>query len=287
MILVKDVFNAIVSATQQLFRSWRVLLILIALYLGILGSVYMFFSTREATIAQLLLTFALGILALVLWLVIQAMAVRFASEDGAGRLLVRSSSDFWKLGVIALPVIVLIGLVVYFLGSIEVKSVQETVRSVAAPRRVVGPRVPSTSTPWQAVALSTLQYLLLGLVLPLASIHLWIEAARNGLKNAFRKFARTMTHAFAPRGVLTYVIGFVMFAVIPYLLVTKRTPVTSPWLDVTLLGGRLALAVLLSLIGWVVTVAALTRLATSETATDKQANESRANHGIEHVPAES
>ena len=285
--MIKDVLNAITSATQQLFRSWRVLLIMLVLYLGILGSVYMFFATREATVAQLLLTFALGILALVLWLVIQAMAVRYPSEDRAGRLLVRSFSDFWKLGIIVLPVVVLIGLVVYVLGSTEFKSAQETVRSVAAPRRVVGPRVAPPSTPWQAVALSTLQYLLMALLLPLASIHLWIEAARSGLKNAVKKFARTVAHAFAPRGVVTYVIGFAVFAVIPYLLVTKRTPVTSPWLDVTLLGARLALAVLFSLIGWVVTVAALTRLATREPGTDKQANESRANHGIEHVPAES
>lgn len=286
--MIKDVFNAIASAARKLFQSWRTLLIMLLLYLGILGSVYLFFATREATVAQLLLTLALGILAVVLWLVIQAMAVSYASDDRAARLLVRSFSDFWKLGIIVLPVVVLIGLVVYFLGGIEVKSVQETVRSVAAPRRVPVSRVPPVrSTPWQAVAVSTLQYLLMGLALPLAAIHLWIEAARNGLKNAFKRAGRTMAHAFAPRSVLTYAIGFVVFAIVPYFLITRRTPATSAWVDVSLLGARLALAVLLSLIGWVVTVAALTRLATSETATDEQANESLANHGIEHVPAES
>lgn len=285
--MIKDVFIAIAKATKQLFRSWRTLVILLVLYLGILGSVYMFFATREATISQLLLTFALGILSLVLFLVIQAIAVRYTSEDRAGKLLVRSFSGFWKLGIIVLPVVVLIGLAVYFLGNIEFKSVQETVRSVAAPRRVAGARVPPPSTPWQAVALSTVQYLLMSLVLPLASIHLWIEAVRNGLKNSFKRFARTTARAFAPRAVLTYAIGFVVFAVVPYLLVTKRTPVTSPWLDVSLLGARLSLAVLLSLIGWVVTVAALTTLAASEPATDKHAIESGAIQGTEHVPAES
>ena len=286
--MIKDAFNAIAYAGRRLFQSWRVLLILLVLYLAMLASVYLFFSTREATVAQLLLTFALGIVAPVLWFVIQTMAVWYASEGRAGNLLVRSLGDFWKLAIIVLPLVLLIGLAVYYLGSVEFKSMQETVRSVAAPRRPLTARVPSVrSTPWQAVALSTLQYLLLGLVLPLASIHLWIEAARAGLKNAFKTAGRTIAHAFAPRSVLTYVIGFVVFAIIPYLLVTKRTPVTRPWLDVSLLGARLALAVLLSLIGWVVTVAAMTKLATRKTATAEQTNRSRFDQGAEHVPAES
>jgi hypothetical protein len=285
--MIKDVFDAIASAARRLFRNWRALLILLVLYLAMLGSVYLFFSTREATVAQLLLTLALGIIAPVLWLVIQSMAVRYASEDRASKLLVRSLADFWKLAIIVLPLVLLIGLVVYYLGNIEVKSMQETVRSVAAPRRVASRIATVRSTPWQAIALSTLQYLLLGLVLPLASIHLWIEAARTGLNNAFKTAGRTIAHAFAPRSVLTYVIGFVVFAIIPYVLVTQRTPVIRPWLDVSLLGARLALAVLLSLTGWVVTVAALTKLAESKTATAEQTNASHFNQGPEHVPAES
>ena len=285
--MIKDVFNAIASAARRLFQNWRALLVLLVLYLAMLGSVYLFFSTREATVAQLLLTLALGIIAPVLWLVIQTMAAWYASEDRAGKLLVRSLADFWKLAIIVLPLVLLIGLAVYYLGSIEFKSVQETVRSVAAPRRVASRMATVRSTPWQAIALSALQYLLIGLVLPLASIHLWIEAARTGLKNAFKTAGRTIAHAFAPRSVLTYAIGFVVFALIPYFLVTKRTPVTRPWLDVSLLGARLALAVLLSLIGWVVTVAALTKLAESKTATAEQTNQSHFNQGPEHVPAES
>ena len=285
--MIKDVFNAIASAARQLFRSWRALLILLVLYLAMLGSVYLFFSTREATVAQLLLTLALGIIAPVLCLVIQTMSVRYASEDRAGKLLAHSLGDFWKLAIIVLPLVLLIGVLVYYLGKIEFKSVQETVRSVAAPRRVAPRLMPVRSTPWQAVALSTIQYLLLGLVLPLASIHLWIEAAQTGLKNAFKTAGRTIAHAFAPRSVLTYAIGFVVFAIIPYLLVTKRTPVTRPWLDVSLLGARLGLAVLLSLIGWVVTVGAITKLATRKTATAEQTNKGHFNQGIEHVPVES
>jgi len=286
--MIKDVFNAIGAATRRLFQSRRALLIMLVLYLAMLGSIYSFFSTREATVAQLLLTFALGIIAPVLWLVIQGMAVRYASEDRGGKLFARALADFWKLAIIVIPVVLIIGLAAYYLGSIELKSVQETVRSVAAPRRTPVPRVPVVrSAPWQAVALWALQYLLIGLVLPLASIHLWIEAAQNGLKNAFKRFARTIARAFGARSVLTYAIGFVFFAIVPYFLITRRTPVTSPWVDVSLLGARLALAVLFSLIGWVVMVAALTKLAARETLGAEHAGERHFNQGTEHVPAES
>ena len=286
--MIKDVLNALASATRRLFRSWRALLMMLALYLAMIGSLYLFFSTREATIWQLLVTFALGIIAPVLWFVIQGMAVRYAAEDGAGKLFIRSLADFWKLALIAIPLFLVVGLAVSYLGSVEIKSMQEAVRSVAAPRRLPSPRVPAVrSAPWQAVALSTLQYLLMLLVLPLASIHLWIDAASAGLKTAVKRFPRTFVRAFAPRSVLTYAIGFVMFAIVPYFLITRRTPVTSPWLDVSLLGVRLTLAVLFSLIGWVVTVAALTSLATGKPVGAEELDSRRFNQGTEHVPAES
>src|SRR6185436_4613914 len=201
--MIKDVFNAFKAATRRLLQSWRALLIMLALYLAMIGSVYLFFSTREATIGQLVVTFALGILAPFLWLVIQGMAVGYASEDRAGKLLVRSLADFWKLALIAIPLFLVVGLAVYYLGSVESKLMQETVRSVAAPRRLPLARVPAVhSAPWQAIALSTLQYLLLLLVLPLALIHLRIDAASTGLKTAFKRFPVTFAKAFAPRSVL-------------------------------------------------------------------------------------
>jgi hypothetical protein len=286
--MIKDMFNAFKAATRRLLQSWRALLIMLALYLAMIGSVYLFFSTREATIGQVVVTFALGILAPFLWLVIQGMAVGYASEDRAGKLLVRSLADFWKLALIAIPLFLVVGLAVYYLGSVESKLMQETVRSVAAPRRLPLARVPAVrSAPWQAIALSTLQYLLLLLVLPLALIHLRIDAASTGLKTAFKRFPVTFAKAFAPRSVLVYAIGFVLFAIVPYFLITRRTPVTSPWLDVSLLGVRLTLAVLFSLIGWVVTVAALTRLATGKPAAAEELDNRRFNQGTEHVPAES
>ena len=59
-------------------------------------------------------------------------------------------------------------------------------------------------------------------------------------------------------------IGFVFFAVLPYFLLFSKTQASSTWLDIGLLSGRLLLAVLLSLVGWVVTVGALTQLSPNE-----------------------
>ena len=59
---------------------------------------------------------------------------------------------------------------------------------------------------------------------------------------------------------LVYAIGFVFFGVLPYFLLFSRTQASSMWLDVGLLFCRLSLAVLLSLVGWVITLGALTSL---------------------------
>jgi len=282
--MIKDVFGALAVATRKLFRNWLALLILLVLYLALLGCFYLFISTREATVGQLLLTVVLGIAAPVLWFVIQGIAARYAGGERAGRLLTHSLGSFWKLVLIVLPLVLVIGLAVYYLGSIEIKSVQETVRAVAAPRRAQPPKPPTaTARPWQGVALSTLQYLLLCLVLPLASIQLWIEAARDGLKPAIKSAPRALGRAFLPRSVLTYAIGFVFFAVLPYFLVLKRTPVTNPWLDLSLLGTRLVLAVLFSLIGWVVTVGALSILSSRSAAVAAETSPNF-NEGRGHVP---
>jgi hypothetical protein len=112
---------------------------------------------------------------------------------------------------------------------------------------------------WQSLLIATLEYLLFCLILPLAAIHLWIATARDGLKKTFKRSARIIGRAFAPQSVVIYAIGFVFFAVVPYFLIVTKTPVNSAWLDAGLLVARLLLAVLFSLIGWVVTVGALAR----------------------------
>ena len=283
--MIKRISNALASASRELFRRWGALLILLVLYLAMLGAIYMFFVTREATIGQLILSLLLALAAPILFLVIQTMAARYSSEDGPALTLLRGSlRDFWKLLVISLPLILIAVLAIYLFArfgtTAPAATVREAVRAAPAPPRPASPKPQPVH--WQAVALTTLQYLLFLLVFPLAAIHLWIATARDGLKQAFKRFARTLGRAFAPGAVITYAIGFVFFAVVPYFMVVTKTSATSAWLDITLLALRLVLAVLFSLVGWVVTVAALGSLSTEGGSESfAQAGESAG-----HVPAE-
>jgi hypothetical protein len=186
--------------------------------------------------------------------------------------------------VIALPLILIAVLAIYLFGTFETTSpasaVREAARVVPAPPRPVAPKPQPVS--WNSVALTTVQYLLFCLVLPLAAIHLWIGTARDGLKQIVKRSPRTLARAFAPHSVVIYVIGFVFFAVIPYFLIVSKTPASSAWLDAGLLVARLLLAALFSLIGWVITVGALGEQGhASGTVSVTQPNE-----GPGHVPAE-
>ena len=255
---MKRTFHTFTLAVRELFRHWGALLTMIALYLAMLGAIYLFFVTREATIGQLLLSFLLAILAPILFLIIQTMAARYREDSGSvWKLLASSARDFWKLLVIALPLILLAVLAVYLFDKIEpnapASTIREAVRATPAPRLVTPKPQP---VHWQSILITTLEYLIFCLVLPLAAIHLWIATACDGLKQTFKRSARIVGRAFAPPSVVTYAIGFVFFAVVPYFLIVTKTPVNSAWLDAGLLVARLLLAVLFSLIGWVVTVGA-------------------------------
>ncbi|MEK6286244.1 MAG: hypothetical protein AABO57_10925 [Acidobacteriota bacterium] len=281
--MIKRIFHAITSALRELFRRWGALLILLALYLAMLGAIYLFFVTREATVGQLLLSLLLALAAPVLFLVIQTMAARYnQGSTRAWALLGGSLRDFWKLLVIVAPLILIAVLAVYLFGKIETTApaaaVREAVRSIPAPSRPAAPKPQPVN--WQSVAITTLQYLMFCLVLPLAAIHLWIGTARDGLKATVKRSARILGRAFAPQAVITYAIGFVFFAVIPYFLIVTKTSAASAWLDVALLGSRLVLAVVFSLIGWVVTVGALGRLEGGSE------NVAQAGESAGHVPAE-
>jgi hypothetical protein len=51
----------------------------------------------------------------------------------------------------------------------------------------------------------------------------------------------------------------IVFALIPYFLITKRTPFTNNTLELTIFGARIFLALSLMLFGWVITMTALAR----------------------------
>jgi hypothetical protein len=282
--MIKRTFYAFTSAARELFRRWGALLILLVLYLAMLAAVYQFIATREATVGQLFLSVLFALAAPLLFLIIQTMAARYnQGSPRAWALLGGSLRDFWKLLVIIAPLILIAVLAGYLFGKIETTApaaaVREAVRGATAVPRPVTPKPQPVN--WQSVAITTIEYLLFSLVLPLAAIHLWIGTARDGLTQTFRRSPRILARAFAPQSVVIYAIGFVFFAVVPYFLIVTKTPVSSAWLDAGLLVARLLLAVLFSLIGWVVTVGALGERSEASGVAVAQPSE-----GAGHVPAE-
>ena len=107
------------------------------------------------------------------------------------------------------------------------------------------------------VTLTTLRYLVIGLLAPIALIHLWIATVREGLLSTIKGIRSLFSRAFAPQSVLIYIAGFLVFGVIPYLLVFKATPASKAWLELTLFVGRLCAVFAFTLFGWAITMSAL------------------------------
>jgi hypothetical protein len=212
--------TAIISAVRTLFSNRRSLLLILAVYTGLLAAIYLFVSTREATISQLLLTFITVVVAPALFFVLQAIIVGPTSRN-----LIKNSL---KLIAVSVPVIALIVLAVYGLNKLET----------------------------HPTIVTTVRYLLLAVIGPLLVVRLWI-AVGNGIR-----VRNVLTRTFAPQSVFVYACGFLIFAVVPYLLLHKTVTLQRPWLELSLMIVRLGLSALLILFGWVLTVRTLSILST-------------------------
>ena len=208
--------NAIVSAVRSLFSNRRSLLLIVAVYTGLIAAIYLFVSTREATISQLLLTLVTIIAAPALFFVLQAVIVN--SHD-----LIKNTL---KLIVVTVPVIALTLLAVYGLNKVQT----------------------------HPTIVTTVRYLLLAVIVPLLVIQLWITVGHG------MRVRNVLANAFAPQSIFVYACGFLIFAVAPYFLLQKTLTVQRPWLELSLLVMRLGLSALLILLGWVLTVRALSIL---------------------------
>jgi hypothetical protein len=242
--MIKDVFGALGASARRLFKKWPALLLAIALYAALIGCGWLFFSTRVATVLQVVATLVAPVAAVILFFVLQTMLARFPVEDRAFRLLGTSLKRFWAVLLISLPLIAIAAAVIYFSGEITESfkpAVQQTARNI--PARLRNAARPATqSTPWQVTLVTTIQYVLLLVALPLAAIGFWGSTAREGLGTALRKSGKTLAGAFGPRAVLVYAIGFLFFGLIPYQLVFTPTHANNPWVEASLLGTRLMLA---------------------------------------------
>jgi hypothetical protein len=245
------------KAARGLFANWRALAIMIAVYALLLITLYLLLTTKEATTVQVSNTLALAFVAPLLFFLLQSIGAASADVKTARGLLIDSFQKGWKLFVVSIPVLASVVLTAYLLNKIQT----HTGISASEPAGPVG-TLAQTQTPkppiqFTALAIMTARYLLLGILAPLALIHLWISTNQNGLIATFRGILAHLARAFAPQSVLIYIAGFVIFAVVPYVILFKTTSTSRAWLEIGLLSVRLIAVFLMTLLGWVLTVRAL------------------------------
>lgn len=242
--MMREALKDIRETARALFGEPRSLLLFFATYVALLASTALFITTREATIRQVLLTFATLLAAPALFFLLQAMCVSFTETRRSGEMFRWSLRNFWKLMLASMPVILAAVALLLLLGKIEASLIGEG-RAIKAE--------------WPRVIFSALRLLLFGFAVPLLSIHLWLALRRETAWDVLRRLRPLAARAFAPRSVKTYVCGLVIFGLVPYVLIITRTRVEREWLELTLLGARLVAALCFILLGWVITVGAMKR----------------------------
>ncbi len=250
--MIKDVFEAIRAAARKIFTNWGALVISFLLYAALLAALSFAVTTPEATKWNVMLGYIiLPLLALVLFFTLQAIGLSYVRIGvGPGYLFKRALKDCWKLLLVSLPLI-LIGWLIVFLGGKVESRLLEQIYSAAQP-----------SGRWKLIALQWAQVLLLYFVLPLVAIHLWISTVREGIGAAIKSIGRSIARAFAPRSMLIYVLVVAVFGAIAYILLFTKTPVAGGWAELWLFGARLAAALVLVFLGWLLTLGSLAELTT-------------------------
>ena len=264
--MIRTIINAITTATRHLFANWKTTAVFVALYAAFVFALYLFFTTPEARMWQVGLTMLLLLVIPVLFFVLQTMGVEYVNRERKfSEWLARAGREFWKPLLLSLPVLALAWLVIWGLNKLDYSltaGIREAANSAGTDTAY---KAGEERIKTLALVMSVVSALVIYFIVPLFSMHLWIATLRDGIKQTLKGFFRVLLRAFAPRSVLTYLLGFVVFGVLPYYIITMRTPIKSPWLDLTVLGLRIALALLVVLIGWIVTVGAMALLQPRET----------------------
>jgi len=118
-------FIALFSAMRLLFTNKRALFLVVTAYAGLLSALYLFVSTREATILQLLVTLFSIAAAPALFFLLQSISVTYVSGS-----LRRVAIVSFKLFIVSLPVIALTMLAAY---SVNVTTLRYLLVAVVAP----------------------------------------------------------------------------------------------------------------------------------------------------------
>ena len=261
--MIQTILTSLRTSTQAFFGNWKKPGVFTALYALLVFALYLFFTTPEAKLWQIAFSILLIVLIPILFFVLQVMSVKYTNVDSTlNDLLKRGFSECWKLFLISLPFILLTWLAMWGMTKLNTSMITRIENAPAETTAQI--KASEQNLKNLAWAFSAAWALLLYFILPLFSIQLWITTLREGFAPTLKRIFSVILRAFAPRSVITYLLGFIIFAVIPYFIITTRTPVKSPWLDLSLLGFRIALGLFIALAGWVVTVGSLSLFTKSE-----------------------
>lgn len=248
--MINDIFGSIGAAARKIFSNWAVLLIALVIYEALLAVLYFFISTGEATALEVVLTvLVLPALAVFLFFMLQALGVSYV-RIGVGPLYVvkRAFNDCWKILVVSLPIMLLIGLIWHYGDVAELHLIRQSYQD------------PPPSGQWKLPALQWTRYFLLYFVLPLLSIHLWIAAVREGIAGAFKSIGRVLATAYSLRSILIYLVVIAIFGALAYLFFMTRIRMDDAWIELWLFGVRQMVALLIVFLGWFIAVGALAEM---------------------------
>ena len=231
------------------------------IYALLLAAFFKFIWTREATVSQVLITYVLMVLIPALFFIYQAAIIDRVRDRKFrwGAILV----DALKFFVATIPILLIGWFVSYLLNKWQLRYPAPTLPSLP-----VG-SAPPTPQPlhWPSLLFATLRFVLLGVALPLATIHLWIAVAGGEIRSLFaggagpffKRIGAALARAFASESVLIYALGLLIFFVIPYAILFVPLNPRGNKTDFAFFVLRLLLSFIFSLIGWVVTISTLTR----------------------------
>lgn len=247
------------STIKSTLTSIPALAVFTLIYALLLAAFFRFIWIREATVWQVFITYTLMVLIPVLFFIYQAALIGRARDLKFrwGAILV----DAVKFFVATIPILLIAWLLSYLLNKWQLRF-----PAPALPTLPVGTAPPSPRPlHWPTLIFATLRFVLMGVALPLTAIHLWIAIAGGEVRTLFagsaffKRIGTALGRALAFESVLIYALGLVIFFIIPYwILFVPFTPKGNKT-DFLFFVLRLVLSFIFSLIGWVVTISALTR----------------------------
>jgi len=256
------------STIATTFANLGALVVFAALYAFLLLASYLFIAIREATVWQVLVTYALIILIPLGFFVLQASIIdRELDQKLRWRVILIDTLQFL---VVTIPVLLIVWLLYYLLNKVAGRYPAPVVALPPPPpvaHAAPPPPPPPMALHWPSLIFSTLRFALLGVAFPLATIHLWIAVAGGGFRSLFapgaklffKRIGSALATAFSSNSVLIYGLGLIIFFVLPYLALVPTFTVKGNKAEFIVFGVRLLLAFVFSLVGWVVTLTALTR----------------------------